>query len=37
MAFDQNKKIETVEITNIVEALQPNSQEETKNLEKLIS
>jgi bifunctional UDP-N-acetylglucosamine pyrophosphorylase/glucosamine-1-phosphate N-acetyltransferase len=37
MAFDQNKKIETVEIANIIEALQPNSQEELQTLEKIIA
>jgi bifunctional N-acetylglucosamine-1-phosphate-uridyltransferase/glucosamine-1-phosphate-acetyltransferase GlmU-like protein len=37
MAFDQNKKIETVEIANIIEAFQPNSKEELENLEKVVS
>jgi len=36
MAFDQNKKIETVPLVNMVEALQPNSKEELEMLEKLI-
>jgi bifunctional UDP-N-acetylglucosamine pyrophosphorylase/glucosamine-1-phosphate N-acetyltransferase len=37
MACDQNKKVETVQIENIHEALQPNSQEELRMLEKITS
>ena len=37
MACDQNKKIEAVPIVNIIEALQPNCQEEVENLEKIVS
>ena len=37
MAFDQNKKIETVQIANIIEALQPNSKEELETLEKIMA
>ena len=37
MAFDQNKKIETVQIQNIIEALQPNTQEELENLSRIAS
>ncbi|MDR3519278.1 MAG: NTP transferase domain-containing protein [Candidatus Pacebacteria bacterium] len=37
IAFEQNKKIETVSITNIIEALQPNTKEELENLEKITS
>jgi bifunctional UDP-N-acetylglucosamine pyrophosphorylase/glucosamine-1-phosphate N-acetyltransferase len=37
MAFDQKKKIETIQITNIIEALQPNSKEELETLERFIS
>jgi len=36
MAFDQNKNIELVQTSNILEALQPNSQEELELLEKLV-
>jgi len=36
IACTQNKKIESVQIGNILEALQPNSQEELKTLESLI-
>lgn len=36
MACDQNKKIETVPVANIIEVLQPNSKEELKILEKLV-
>jgi len=36
MAFDQNKNIELVQVSNIIEALQPNSQEELELLEKLV-
>jgi len=36
MAFEQNKNIELVQVDNIIEALQPNSQEELEILEKLI-
>jgi bifunctional N-acetylglucosamine-1-phosphate-uridyltransferase/glucosamine-1-phosphate-acetyltransferase GlmU-like protein len=36
IAFDQNKKIETVEISNTLEAFQPNSKEELETLEKLV-
>ena len=36
MAFDQNQKIETVAIVNIIEAFQPNSKEELENLENLV-
>ncbi len=36
IAFAQNKNIEAVPITNLLEALQPNSQEELAILEKLI-
>lgn len=35
IAFSQNKKIEAVEVANILEALQPNSKEELEVLEKL--
>lgn len=35
MARDQGKKIEAVEVANILEALQPNSKEELETLEKL--
>lgn len=35
MAFEQNKNIELVQVNNILEALQPNSQEELELLEKL--
>lgn len=35
MAFDQNKKIETISLANSIEALQPNSMEELALLEKL--
>ena len=37
IAFEQNKKIETVPIVNIIEALQPNTQEELLDLEKITS
>ena len=37
LAFEQKRKIETEEVTNILEALQPNSKEELKILEKLTS
>ncbi len=37
IACEQNKKIETVQIKNIIEAVQPNSKEELELLEKLIS
>ena len=36
IAFSQNKKIEAMPITNIIEALQPNSKEELELLEKLV-
>ena len=36
IAFEQNKKIETVQIANIIEAFQPNSKEELENLEKIM-
>ncbi|MDO8659900.1 MAG: NTP transferase domain-containing protein [Candidatus Parcubacteria bacterium] len=36
MAFEQNKRIETVPVAGIIEALQPNSKEELDILEKLI-
>ena len=36
IAFEQNKKIETIEITNTLEAFQPNSKEELEVLEKLM-
>lgn len=36
IAFDQNKKIETVKISNILEAFQPNSKGELETLEKLV-
>jgi bifunctional UDP-N-acetylglucosamine pyrophosphorylase / glucosamine-1-phosphate N-acetyltransferase len=36
IAFSQNKKIEAVEVANIIEALQPNSKEELEILEKLV-
>ncbi|MEI6280861.1 MAG: NTP transferase domain-containing protein [bacterium] len=36
MACDQNKKIETVQVENIIEAFQPNSKEELEVLEKLV-
>jgi UDP-N-acetylglucosamine diphosphorylase/glucosamine-1-phosphate N-acetyltransferase len=36
MAFDQNKNIELVQTSNILEALQPNSREELEILEKLV-
>jgi bifunctional UDP-N-acetylglucosamine pyrophosphorylase/glucosamine-1-phosphate N-acetyltransferase len=36
IARDQNKKIETVPIENIIEALQPNCKEELENLEKIM-
>lgn len=36
IAFDQNKKIEAVPVANIIEGLQPNSQEELELLEKLV-
>jgi bifunctional UDP-N-acetylglucosamine pyrophosphorylase/glucosamine-1-phosphate N-acetyltransferase len=36
IACDQNKKIETVQIANIIEALQPNTKEELENLEKIV-
>ena len=36
MAFDQNQKIETVPVSNIIEAFQPNSKEELENLENLV-
>jgi bifunctional UDP-N-acetylglucosamine pyrophosphorylase/glucosamine-1-phosphate N-acetyltransferase len=36
IACDQNKKIETVQIENITEALQPNTKEEVENLAKLV-
>jgi bifunctional N-acetylglucosamine-1-phosphate-uridyltransferase/glucosamine-1-phosphate-acetyltransferase GlmU-like protein len=36
MAFSQNKKIEAMPITNILEGLQPNSKEELEMLEKLV-
>jgi bifunctional N-acetylglucosamine-1-phosphate-uridyltransferase/glucosamine-1-phosphate-acetyltransferase GlmU-like protein len=36
VAFSQNKKIETVEVANILEAIQPNSKEELEILEKLV-
>jgi len=36
IAFSQNKKIEAVEVANIIEALQPNSKEELEKLEKLV-
>lgn len=37
IAFSQNKKIEGVPLTNLIEALQPNSKEELEILEKLMS
>ena len=37
VAFSQNKNIETVEVANILEAIQPNSQEELEVLERLTS
>lgn len=37
IAFSQNKKIETVEVANIIEAIQPNSKEELEILEKLVN
>jgi len=37
IACEQNKKIETVPVQNIIEALQPNTKEELETLEKLIS
>ena len=37
MAFEQNEAIETVPVTNIIEALQPNTKEELENLEKIAS
>ncbi len=36
IAFNQNKKINAIPITNIIEALQPNSKEELEMLENLI-
>jgi bifunctional UDP-N-acetylglucosamine pyrophosphorylase/glucosamine-1-phosphate N-acetyltransferase len=36
IAFDQGKKIETIQVANIIEALQPNSKEELEILEKLV-
>lgn len=36
IAFSQNKKIEAVQVANIIEALQPNSKEELEILEKLV-
>jgi bifunctional UDP-N-acetylglucosamine pyrophosphorylase/glucosamine-1-phosphate N-acetyltransferase len=35
IAFSQNKNIEAVPVTNLIEALQPNSKEELEILEKL--
>ena len=37
IASGQNKKIETVQIENIIEALQPNTQEEVQDLDKITS
>lgn len=37
IAHDQNRKIETMEIENILEAFQPNSKEELEILEKLLA
>jgi len=36
MAFEQNEEIETVPVSNIIEAFQPNSKEELENLEKIM-
>ena len=36
MAFDQKRKIETIQVANITEALQPNSKEELETLEKIM-
>jgi bifunctional UDP-N-acetylglucosamine pyrophosphorylase/glucosamine-1-phosphate N-acetyltransferase len=36
MAFEQKKKIETIQVANITEALQPNSKEELETLEKIM-
>jgi bifunctional N-acetylglucosamine-1-phosphate-uridyltransferase/glucosamine-1-phosphate-acetyltransferase GlmU-like protein len=37
MACDQNKKIETVPLAKLIEGLQPNTKEELKILEKIVS
>jgi bifunctional UDP-N-acetylglucosamine pyrophosphorylase/glucosamine-1-phosphate N-acetyltransferase len=36
IACDQDEKIETVQIANIIEALQPNTKEELENLERIM-
>lgn len=37
MSFDQNKKIETIEVNDILECFQPNSKEELATLENLLN
>ena len=36
MAFEQNKKIETIKVSNVIEGLQPNSKQELEMLENML-